>query len=83
MDVRLEAARALGRHKGPEAAKALALSLEENDPAIQRVAMESLKTSTGKDYGMSVKSWREFLEGGSPKPPDPPSWAERLRQPWF
>ena len=83
LDVRLEAARALGRHKSPEAAQALALSLEENDPAIQRVAMESLKTSTGKDYGMSVKTWREYLDGGNPRPPDPPSWAERLRQPWF
>ena len=83
LDVRLEAAKALGRHQSPEAAQALALSLEENDPAIQRVAMESLKSSTGKDYGMSVKAWREFLEGGNPKPPDPPSWAERLRQPWF
>lgn len=83
LDVRMEAARALGRHQGPEAAKALSLSLEENDPAIQRVAMQSLKTSTGKDYGMSVQLWREYLEGGSPRPPDPPSWAERLRQPWF
>ena len=64
-------------------AKALALSLEENDPAVQRVAMESLKTSTGKDYGMSVQTWREYLDGGNPRPPDPPSWAERLLQPWF
>ncbi|MBC7853636.1 MAG: HEAT repeat domain-containing protein [Pirellulaceae bacterium] len=83
LDVRMEAARALGRHQSPEAAKALALSLEENDPAIQRVAMQSLKSSTGKDYGMSVQTWREYLEGGNPRPPDPPSWAERLRQPWF
>jgi len=83
LDVRLEAAKALGRHRTPEAAQALALSLDEDDPAIQRVAMESLKTSTGQDYGMSVKSWREYLEGGNPKPPDPPSWAERIRQPWF
>jgi hypothetical protein len=83
LDVRIEAARALGRHQTPEAAQALALSLEENDPAIQRIAMESLKSTTGKDFGMSVKSWREHLEGGNPMPPEPPSWAERLRQPWF
>ena len=83
LDVRMEAARALGRHKSPEAAQALALALDEHDPAIQRVAMESLKSSTGKDYGMSVKTWREFLDGGNPKPPDPPSWAERLRQAWY
>ena len=83
LDVRMEAARALGRHKSPAAAKALALSLEENDPAVQRVAMQSLKSSTGKDYGMSVQTWREYLDGGNPRPPDPPSWAERLRQPWF
>jgi hypothetical protein len=83
LDVRIEAARALGKHKDPEAAKALGLALEEPDPAVQRVAMESLKTSTGKDYGMSVKTWREYLDGGNPKPPDPPSWAERLRQAWY
>lgn len=83
LDVRIEAARALGKHKDPEAAKALGLALEENDPAVQRVAMESLKSSTGKDYGMSVKTWREYLDGGNPKPPDPPSWAERLRQAWY
>jgi HEAT repeat protein len=83
LDVRMEAARALGRHKSPEAVKALALSLEENDPAIQRVAMESLKSSTGKDFGNNLKSWHEFLDGGNPRPPDAPSWAERLRQPWF
>ncbi len=83
LDVRIEAARALGKHRSPEAAKALGLALEENDPAIQRVAMESLKTSTGKDYGMSAKSWREYLDGGNPTPPDPPSLAERLRQSWY
>ena len=82
-DVRMEAARALGNHKDPEAAKALALALDENDPAIQRIAMQSLKNATGKDYGMSVSAWREYLEGGNPKPPDPPSWAERLRASWF
>ncbi len=83
LDVRMEAARSLGRHKSPEAAQALALSLDEHDPAIQRVAMESLKSSTGKDYGMSAKTWREYLGGGNPRPPDPPSWAERLRQAWY
>lgn len=83
LDVRIEAAKALGKHNGPEVSQALALCLDEHDPAIQRVTMESLKTSTGKDYGMSAKSWREFLEGGNPKPPDPPSWAERLREAWY
>jgi len=83
LDVRMEAAKALGRHKDPEAAKALALALDENDPAIQRVTMESLKTCTGKDYGMSAKTWREYLDGGDPKPPDPPSWAEQLREYWY
>jgi hypothetical protein len=83
LDVRMEAARALGQHKSPEATQALALSLDEHDPAIQRVAMESLKSSTGKDYGMSVKTWREYLDGGNPRVPDPPGWAERLRQSWY
>lgn len=83
LDVRIEAARALGNHKSPEATKALGLALDENDPAVQRVAMESLKSSTGKEYGMSVKTWREYLDGGNPRPPDPPSWAEQIRQYWY
>ncbi|HEX5034333.1 MAG TPA: HEAT repeat domain-containing protein [bacterium] len=83
LEVRMAAAKGLGRHQSPEAAKALGLALEENDPAIQKVAMESLKNSTGRDYGMNVKSWREFLDGGTPKPLKPPSWAERLRPSWF
>lgn len=83
LDVRIESARALGKHKGPQAAQALALALEENDPAVQRVAMQSLKANTGKDYGMSIAAWREYLDGGTPKTPDPPSWAERLNWPWY
>ena len=83
LEVRMAAAKGLGRHQSPDAAKALGLALEENDPAIQKVAMESLKNSTGRDYGMNVKSWREFLDGGTPKPLEPPSWAERLRPSWF
>ena len=69
LDVRMEAARALGKHQGPEAAQALGLALDEHDPAIQRVAMESLKSSTGKDYGMSAKTWREFSTAAIPVPP--------------
>lgn len=82
-DVRKEAARSLGSFKQPEAAKALALALDENDPAIQKIAMDSLRSTTGKDYGNRVGAWREYLGGGNPPPPDPPTLAERVGWPWY
>ena len=78
LDVRLAAARALASFRGPAAAKALAVGLEDNDPALQAVAMESLQSVTGKDYGTSVATWREYLRGGDPPRPPGPSIAQRL-----
>lgn len=79
LDVRIAAARALENYNDPAAAKALSIALDDNDPALQKVAMQSLKTTTGKDYGNSVPAWREYLAGGDPSPPPPVSIAERLQ----
>jgi hypothetical protein len=82
LDVRIAAARGLENFNDPAAIKALSVALDDNDPALQKVAMSSLKQSTGKDYGNSVPAWREYLAGGNPKPPPPVSIATQL-QDWL
>lgn len=65
-DVRMAAARSLGSLKGPEVVEALAPALDDPDPALQYRAIQSLRKSTGKDFGDDVNSWREFAHGGAP-----------------
>jgi hypothetical protein len=78
IDVRLAAARGLGKLKDPRAMPALAAALESPDPALQYRAMQSLKSATGKDFGDDVSAWREYAQGGNP-PPKPFSFAELLQ----
>jgi hypothetical protein len=79
-DVRLAATRELGRFKEDrEAMQALRLALDENNPALQFRAVESLKNMTGKDYGSDLIAWKEFVDGGNPPEPPPASIAERLK----
>ncbi|WP_254509927.1 HEAT repeat domain-containing protein [Anatilimnocola floriformis] len=82
-DVKIVAARSLSKFKDQQAAQALAGVVDDNNPALQQTAMDSLRTVTGKDYGYSAKAWREFMQGGSPTPPPPPSIAQRLREDWW
>jgi len=79
IDVRLAAAEALGKIKSPEAMPALAAALDDRDPALQYVGVQSLKSITGKDYGPDVETWRQVAAGGTPPPAEAPSIAERLR----
>lgn len=67
LDVRLAAGRALGHAHGDEAVRALALGLEDPDPAVQYRAVASLRSATGKDFGDDANAWREFVQGGAPK----------------
>jgi hypothetical protein len=84
LDVRIAAARELGRFRDPAAAQALRVALDENDAALQGVAMESLRGITGQTkYAGSVTAWREYLDGGNPTPPPPPSLAETLQKYWY
>jgi HEAT repeat protein len=81
VDVRMAAARELGNFKDPAAATALRTAIEDRDAALQHVAMQSLQTITGKsEYGSSVPTWRQYLDGGNPAPPPGPTVAERFRQ---
>lgn len=79
-DVRLAATRELGRFKNdPQAMQALKLALDENNPALQYRAVESLKNMTGRDYGADMLAWKEFVDGGNPPEPPPASIAQRLQ----
>ena len=82
-DVRIAATRELGRFKNdPQALQALKLALNENDPAMQYRAVESLKNMTGRDYGGDLVAWKEFVDGGNPEEPPAASLADRWI-PWY
>ena len=78
-DVRLAAAEALGLIKSPESMQALVVALNDRDPAMQYVGVQSMKSVTGKDYGGDVQAWRQLAAGETPPPPKAPSLAERVR----
>lgn len=82
IDVRLAAAEALGSIRTPESTAALVIALDDRDPALQYVGVQSLKAITGRDYGGDVAAWRQVAAGGTPPTtaPDVPSIAERLRK---
>jgi hypothetical protein len=82
LDVRLAAARELGRFEDPSAISALGLALDDPDPALQYRAIESLRAASGRDFGNDLDAWRELVRGGDPGPNAVPSMAERLQR-WF
>jgi len=82
-DVRLVAAKSLGQFRDPQAAQALAVAIDDNNPALQHAAMDSLRSVTGKDYGYSASAWREFVQGGTPQAPPGPSLAQQFRENWW
>lgn len=79
-NVRIAAASALGKIKTPEAMQAVSIALEDRDPAMQYVGVQSMKSITGKNYGNDVQAWRMVAAGKTPETPETPSIAERLRQ---
>jgi hypothetical protein len=83
LDVRIAAAKELGKFREFEAPRALRPALDERDPALQLAAMQSLAALTGhSEYRASAETWREFLDGGTPAPPEGPSVAEVVKQYW-
>lgn len=80
IDVKIVAARELGKFREPQAAQALATVVDDNNPALQQTAMDSLRVVTGKNYGYSASAWREYMQGGSPTPPPAPSLAQQFRE---
>jgi HEAT repeat protein len=48
---------------GPQAQAAVPVLIEAlaaADPAVQRGAMEALKSVTGQDFGMDVEQWQQW-----------------------
>ncbi|MCH5372361.1 MAG: HEAT repeat domain-containing protein [Planctomycetes bacterium] len=79
LDVRMAAARELGKFEDPAAVQSLAVALDDSDPALQFRAIESLRRVTGEDFGNSIPAWRQFVRGEPVDRPEPPSIAQRLR----
>jgi HEAT repeat protein len=79
-DVRLAAARSLGQTKDQRAIVALGGVLGESDPAMQRRAVMSLQTITGKDLGNNVDRWEKYVKEENPQPGNPESIAEKFKK---
>jgi HEAT repeat protein len=67
IDVRLAAARALGKvQNDPRAIGALGIALKDRDPALQVRAIASLKESSHKDFGNDVSKWQQYVDSVAP-----------------
>ena len=60
--------------------KALAVALEDQDPALQRRAVLSLEKVTGRDLGPDVNAWRQLVREGNVAPAKTTSLANQLRK---
>ncbi|TWT43399.1 HEAT repeat protein [Botrimarina hoheduenensis] len=56
-DVRIAAVQALGEQKDPIAQQALLAALEDSDPAMQLVGVQSMRRVSGKDLGGNVADY--------------------------
>jgi hypothetical protein len=84
IDVRIAAAHELGKFKEFQAPQALRPALDDRDPALALAAMRSLESLTGRsEFRQSSPAWREFLDGGNPTPPPPPTLADVAKQYWY
>lgn len=68
VDVRLAATRALGNFQGKDAVAALAMALEDSDPALQLRATESLRRATGESIGRDVSAWKKYVRHSTSLP---------------
>jgi hypothetical protein len=57
---------------------ALGSALEDRDPALQYLAMESLKQVSGRDYGQDSRLWKQYVQGQTPVREEK-SIAQRVR----
>jgi len=67
LDVQLAAIDALGRFSSTESVAALAIALNDRDPAMQYAAVQALKTASGQELGNDVAAWRDYAEGDQPQ----------------
>ncbi|MCG8447968.1 MAG: HEAT repeat domain-containing protein [Pirellulales bacterium] len=62
LDVRLAAIDALGRIPTTETVSALALALNDRDPAMQYAAIQALQAVSDQNFGNDVAAWREYTQ---------------------
>lgn len=77
-DVRHAAMMALSNHKTPVAVDSLRVALNDRNPATRSLAMESLRGSTGKNYGSDPQVWIAALDGKTVSEPET-RIADRIR----
>ncbi len=82
VDVRLAAVEALGELESSHVVPALAVALDDRDPALQYRAMQALENVTGQDLGYDVAQWRQYVQGGVNVTVDRPTLAQRFF-PWL
>ncbi|HAN97182.1 MAG TPA: hypothetical protein DCQ98_07020 [Planctomycetaceae bacterium] len=80
--VRLAAARGLGKFDDPGAMQALVAVLDDRSPAIQYRAIESLRDSTGQDFGPDIERWQAYARGELPAAAPQSRFARLLEFPW-
>jgi HEAT repeat protein len=74
VDVRLAAARSLGKVKNdPRAVGALGIALKDADPALQFRAVASLKEVSNKDFGNDIEKWQQYVDSVAPASQQPGS----------
>lgn len=76
-DVRLAAARGLGKLGDQRGIPALAPLLDEENPAMRYRAIQSLEAISGRKYD-TLDEWRTFAQGGTVA--EPAGLASRLRK---
>lgn len=60
-DVRLNAVKSLAQFPSPQSVSALALALEDSNPALQVASTEALSELTGQQLGADVYAWKSYL----------------------
>ena len=78
-DVKHAALQALANHKNQIAQDSLRVALSDRNPATRTLAVESLRSVTGKNYGNDPDTWIAALEG-KPTEEAPTRFAERVRE---
>lgn len=77
--VRIAALESLGATAGGVAKEAFEMALEDDNPAIQFQAAQSLKRITGEDFGGDIEAWQNYLANSSGFPEQP----KVADQSWF
>lgn len=60
VDVRLAAVQAVGQIGSTDGLRAIALALEDNDPALQYAGVSAMREASGEDLGNDVVAWRQY-----------------------